>query len=179
MSSSNSSQRYLPAASSQARLADPYSNLPPRGRDMALPPTSSVGAAYERSSRNVVPPPPINPGPLLRRPQSRERFDDRGYIPPTERRERSPPISNALRREPMETSHWERPKPRDSAHYESGKYFFPWHVTGGDAVGERVNSSHDLFSSRHSQISTESIHFSAIATISPTAARLVVIRASV
>ena len=95
---------------------------------MALPPTSSVSAAYERSSRNVAPP-PTNPGPLLRRPQSRERFDDRSYIQPIERRERSPPISNALRREPMETSHWERPKPRDPAHYESGKYFFSWHVT--------------------------------------------------
>jgi hypothetical protein len=39
----------------------------------------------------------------------------------TQRRDRSPPTTNTLRRDPMETTHWERPKPRDTAHYIDGK----------------------------------------------------------
>ncbi|CAF5008231.1 unnamed protein product, partial [Rotaria socialis] len=36
----NNNQRYT-SSSNQHRLSDPYSTLPQRGRDMALPPTSS------------------------------------------------------------------------------------------------------------------------------------------
>lgn len=120
MSSSGNNQRYLPASSNQHRLSDPYNTLPQRGRDMALPPTSSVSTAYERSSRNVVTPPPST-NSLLRRPQSREQFDDREYMQQVSRRDRSPTSGNTLRRESIETTHWERPKPRDPAHYSDGK----------------------------------------------------------
>ena len=41
MASSNNNQRYLSSSSNQHRLSDPYNTLPQRGRDMALPPTSS------------------------------------------------------------------------------------------------------------------------------------------
>ncbi|CAF5144971.1 unnamed protein product, partial [Rotaria socialis] len=41
ISSNNNNQRYT-SSSNQHRLSDPYSTLPQRGRDMALPPTSSV-----------------------------------------------------------------------------------------------------------------------------------------
>jgi hypothetical protein len=121
MTSSNNNQRYLPSSSNQHRLTDPYNTLPQRGRDMALPPTSSVSTAYERSSRNTGSP-PTNQNTLLRRPHSRERFDDREYIQQAQRRDRSPPATNTLRREPMETTHWERSKSRDAAHYNDGKY---------------------------------------------------------
>ncbi|CAF4958985.1 unnamed protein product, partial [Rotaria socialis] len=80
--------------SNQHRLSDPYSTLPQRGRDMALPPTSSVSTAYERSSRNISP--PANNNAILRRPHSRERFDERQYLQPAPRRDRSPPTNNAL-----------------------------------------------------------------------------------
>jgi hypothetical protein len=119
MSSSNNNQRYLPPSSNQHRLADPYNTLPQRGRDMALPPTSSVSTAYERSSRNAGSS-PTNPSALLRRPHSRERFDDREYMQQAQRRGRSPPATNTLRREPMETTPWERSKSRDNAHYNDG-----------------------------------------------------------
>jgi hypothetical protein len=120
MASSNNNQRYLPSSSNQHRLSEPYNTLPQRGRDMALPPTSSVSSAYERSSRNTGPSPP-NTNAILRRPHSRERFNDREYMQQTQRRDRSPPTTNTLRRDPMETTHWERPKPRDTAHYIDGK----------------------------------------------------------
>jgi hypothetical protein len=120
MTSNNNNQRYLPASSNQHRLPDPYNTLPQRGRDMALPPTSSVSTTYERSSRNTGAS-PTNTSAILRRPHSRERFDDREYIQQAQRRDRSPTATNTLRREPMETSHWERPKPRDGALYVDGK----------------------------------------------------------
>lgn len=122
MSSNNNNQRYLPSSSNQHRLVDPYNTLPQRGRDMALPPTSST--AYERSSRNAGSP-LSNPNALIRRPHSRERFDDREYMQQAQRRGRSPPPPppNPLRREPMESQHWERSKSRDTAHYNDGKYF--------------------------------------------------------
>ncbi|CAF5154302.1 unnamed protein product, partial [Rotaria socialis] len=60
----NNNQRYT-SSSNQHRLSDPYSTLPQRGRDMALPPTSSVSTAYERSSRNISP--PANNNAILRR----------------------------------------------------------------------------------------------------------------
>ncbi|CAF4655738.1 unnamed protein product [Rotaria sp. Silwood1] len=116
INSSNNNQRYISSSSNQHRLSDPYNTLPQRGRDMALPPTSSVSTAYERSSRNVASP-PNNTNAILRRPHSRERFDDREYIQQAPRRDRSPPTNNTLRRESMETTHWERPKPRDTTHY--------------------------------------------------------------
>jgi hypothetical protein len=120
MASSNNNQRYLPSSSNQHRLSDPYNTLPQRGRDMALPPTSSVSTAYERSSRNPGTS-PTNPNLILRRPNSRERFDDREYIQQAQRRDRSPPTNNTLRREQMETAHWERTKPRDATRYNDGK----------------------------------------------------------
>ena len=120
MSSSSSNQRYLPSSSNQHRLADSYNTLPQRGRDMDLPPTSSISTAYERSARNSATA-PVNPSALLRRPHSRERFDDREYMQQAQRRDRSPPPANPLRREPMDTAHWERSKPRDAAHYNDGK----------------------------------------------------------
>jgi hypothetical protein len=121
IASNNNNQRYLPSSSNQLRLSDPYSNLPQRGRDMALPPSSSVSTAYERSSRNTGSS-PTNASAILRRPHSRERYDDREYMQQPQRRDRSPPTSNTLRRDPMETTHWERPKPRDNnAHYADGK----------------------------------------------------------
>lgn len=116
----NNNQRYSSTSSNQRRLSDPYNALPQRGRDMALPPTSSISAAYERSSRNTGSP-PTNSNAILRRPHSRERFDDRDYIQQAPRRDRSPPTNNALRRDSIESSHWERPKPRDSASYPDGK----------------------------------------------------------
>ena len=125
MTSSNNNQRYLPGSSNQHRPSDPYNTLPQRGRDMALPPTSSVSSAYERSSRNTAAS-PTNTNAILRRPHSRERFDDREYMQQAQRRDRSPPPpppppANTLRREAMETAHWERPKPRDGALYVDGK----------------------------------------------------------
>lgn len=124
MASSNNNQRYLPSSSNQHRLSDPYNTLPQRGRDMALPPQpSSVNTAYERSSRNTGSP-PSNSNAILRRPHSHERFDDREYMQQTQRRDRSPPPpppNNTLRREPIETTHWERSKPRDVPHYNDGK----------------------------------------------------------
>jgi hypothetical protein len=120
MASNNNNQRYLPLQSNQHRLSEPYNTLPQRGRDMALPPTSSVSTAYERSSRNTGSPPP-NTNAILRRPHSREQFNDREYMSQPQRRDRSPPPSNTLRREPIETTHWERPKPRETAHYVDGK----------------------------------------------------------
>jgi len=120
MASSNNNQRYLSSSSNQHRLSDPYNTLPQRGRDMALPPTSSVSTAYERPSRNAGSS-PTNPNAILRRPHSRERFDDREYMQQAQRRDRSPPTTNTLRREPMEPTHWERSKARDAAHYTDGK----------------------------------------------------------
>ena len=132
MSSSNNNQRYLPSSSNQHRPVDPYNTLPQRGRDMALPPASST--AYERSSRNAGSP-PSNPNTLIRRPHSRERFDDREYMQQAQRRGRSPPLpppANSLRREPMESAHWERSKSRDTAHYNDGKYtsknYYDYHI---------------------------------------------------
>lgn len=119
----NNNQRYLPSSSNQHRLSDPYNTLPQRGRDMALPPSSSVSAAYERSSRNPSSP-SSSSNAILRRPHSRERFDDRDYLQQTQRRDRSPPLppppNNGLRREQMEPTHWERSKPRDTPHYNDG-----------------------------------------------------------
>lgn len=119
--SSSNNPRYFPASSTQHRPVDPYNTLPQRGRDMALPPTSSVSSAYERSSRSAAVSPPGNSA-ILRRPHSRERFDDREFLQQTQRRDRSPPTSTALRREaPLESAHWDRPKPRDNPHYADGK----------------------------------------------------------
>lgn len=124
MSSSSNNQRYLSSSSNQHRLVDSYNTLPQRGRDMDLPPTSSVNTAYERSSRNLGSS-SANPSALLRRPHSRERFDDREYMQQAQRRDRSPPpSSNTLRREPMETTHWERSKSRDAPHYNDGMEVF-------------------------------------------------------
>lgn len=123
ISSNSSNQRYLPSSSNQHRLADSYNTLPQRGRDMDLPPTTSASTAYERSSRTSRIS-PVNPSALLRRPHSRERFDDREYMQQTQRRDRSPPSTNTLRREPMEAPHWERSKSRDAAHYNDGKSSF-------------------------------------------------------
>ncbi|CAF4887590.1 unnamed protein product, partial [Rotaria socialis] len=64
---------------------------------------------------------PANNNAILRRPHSRERFDERQYLQPAPRRDRSPPTNNALRRESIESTHWERPKPRDAPHYADGK----------------------------------------------------------
>ena len=123
MSSSSSNQRYIPSSLNPHRLADSYNTLPQRGRDMDLPPTSSVSTAYERSSRNTGSS-SANPSALLRRPHSRERFDEREYMQQAQRRDRSPPPppppSNTLRREPMEPTHWERSKSRDAPHYNDG-----------------------------------------------------------
>ncbi|CAF1052738.1 unnamed protein product [Adineta ricciae] len=115
-SNTNNNPRYLPPSSHQNRPVDPYNALPQRGRDMALPPTSSVSTVYERSSRNNATS-PTNNSALLRRPHSRERFDGREFLQQAQRRDRSPPPTSTLRREPMETAHWERPKARDSTHY--------------------------------------------------------------
>jgi len=89
---------------------------------MALPPTSSVSSAYDRSSRNATSS-TTNPNAMSRRPHSRERerFDNREYLQQAQRRERSPMSSNStLRREPIEPSHWDRSKSRDAPRYNDG-----------------------------------------------------------
>ena len=89
---------------------------------MTLPLTSSVSAAYERSSRNTSSP-SVNANTILRHPHSRERFDDRKYIQHPSRHDRSSPTTNTLRREPMESTHWESIKPRDTTtRYVDGEY---------------------------------------------------------
>lgn len=126
-SSDNSNQRYLPSSSNQHRIPDPYSNLPPRGRDMDLPSNSSIGGAYGRPHRGLSPP-PTSANSMPRRPHSRERYENQPYLSESDRRARSPPPSNKMRREPMDSSHWERPKPRDAVHYDTGmnSYLSTW-----------------------------------------------------
>lgn len=109
------------SSSNQHRPSDPFSTLSSRGRDMALPPASSVSSAYDRSSRNASSS-TTNPNAMSRRPHSRERFDNREYLQQAQRRERSPiPSSSTLRREPIEPSHWDRSKSRDAPRYNDGR----------------------------------------------------------
>ena len=90
---------------------------------MALPPSSSISTAYERSSRKVSSSPTNNNNDtMLRHPHSRERFDDREYRSQiSQHHDRSPRTNDALRRESMETAPWERSKPRDTTRYPDGK----------------------------------------------------------
>ena len=114
-------QRYSASSSNQHRLPDPYVNLPPRGRDMAIPSGPSVASTYERPTRAVSS--SSNTADVLtRRPYGRDTFDSRDYHHDTERHDRSSPTSSKLCRESIDTNHWDRPKPRDSTHYASGNF---------------------------------------------------------